>query len=213
MGDGSLAALRLPGAVGVWAAACLAAAGILVGCGSDAKPTATKSGTDVPPPPLRGPAIAPLDAGTTAAAEPFTEADFVENDRNRDPFRSFASQFVDQKRGPVRTQLQALLSQYALEELKLVAIVLAGDYPRAMLRDPTGRGWVIKKGDYLGRAEVVRAGGQNGTEYMVHWRVDRIRDGDVVFVREDPGQPNMAPATRVLPLRNEADKDAKLLQD
>jgi type IV pilus assembly protein PilP len=56
---------------------------------------------------------------------------------------------------------------------------------------------------------VVHIGGSNGPEYQLNWRVDRIRDGDVVLIREDPAQPAIPPATRVIPLHPEADKEAQ----
>ncbi len=35
----------------------------------------------------------------------------------------------------------------------------------------------------------------------VNWRIDRIRDSDVVFIREDPSHPEIPPTTRVIALR------------
>ena len=49
-------------------------------------------------------------------------------------------------------------------------------------------------------------GGVGSTEYQVNWRVDRIRPGDVVFVREDPAQPTATPVTRVLTIRPESEE-------
>jgi type IV pilus assembly protein PilP len=134
------------------------------------------------------------------AGPEYAESDFVENDRNRDPFRAFTNLFITNQRRTFDAQRKVLLSQYSLDELKLVAIVQGADYPRAMVIDPRGRGQVLKRGDFVGRAETVHTGGTNGTDYQVNWRVDRVRDGDVVFIRLDPAQPNIAPATRVVPL-------------
>ena len=50
----------------------------------------------------------------------------------------------------------------------------------------------------------MHTGGTNGTDYQVNWRVDRVREGDIVLIREDPAQPNIPPATRVIPLHPEA---------
>ena len=80
---------------------------------------------------------------------------------------------------------------------------------RAMFVDPSGKGHVLYPGDYLGRAELVRIGA-TGHEYQLNWRVDRIREGDVVLLREDPAQPQIPPATRVIPLRPEGDKTLPL---
>lgn len=134
------------------------------------------------------------------------ESEFVETDRTRDPFRSFAATIVEAARRPDQNQRKVTLSEYNIEELKPVAIVMASDYPRAMLVDPNGKGWIVKKGDYIGRPDVVHLGGPGGTDYQVNWRVDRIRDGDIVLVREDPAQPSAAPLTRVIPLRTESDE-------
>jgi type IV pilus assembly protein PilP len=136
----------------------------------------------------------------TKAGPEYSESDFVENDRNRDPFRAFTNLFITGQKRTFDAQRKVLLSQYTLDELRLVAIVQGADYPRAMVIDPRGRGQVLKRGDFVGRAETVHTGGTNGTDYQVNWRVDRVRDGDVVFIRLDPAQPNIAPATRVVPL-------------
>ena len=143
---------------------------------------------------------------TRIAQSEVGESEFVETDRTRDPFRSFASSIIEAAHRPDQNQRKVTLSEYTIEELKPVAIVMASDYPRAMLVDPNGKGWVVKKGDYIGRPDVVHLGGPGGTDYQVNWRVDRIRDGDIVLVREDPAQPSAAPLTRVIPLRTEADE-------
>jgi type IV pilus assembly protein PilP len=48
---------------------------------------------------------------------------------------------------------------------------------------------------------VVHAGGPGGVDYELNWRVDRIREGDLVLVREDPAHADVPPATRVIALR------------
>ena len=161
-----------------------------------ARPSMAAASASVPLPP-------PVKAGD------IVENEFTESDHARDPFRSFASMFVEDK-GKNRTgpQIQVLLGQYSIDELKLVAIQTGGDYPRAQLVDPTSKGWTVKKGDYVGRPDMVHVGGANGADYQLNWRVDRIRDGDVVLTREDPAQPMVPPATRVLPLHPEADQPA-----
>ncbi len=180
---------------------------LLVACGNSG--STAQSSTPVPVP-ARGGQQALADAGlpSPVKAGEIVENEFTESDRARDPFRSFASMFVEDKSkqhaGP---QITVLLGQYSIDELKLVGIATGGDYPRAMLVDPTTKGWVVKKGDYIGRPDLVHVGGTNGADYQLNWRVDRIRDGDVVLTREDPAQPMVPPATRVLPLHPEADKD------
>ncbi len=105
-------------------------------------------------------------------------------------------------------QRKVALADYSVDELKLVAIVTGGDQSRAMFVDPTGKGTVVYKGSFVCRSEVVHIGGSNGPEYQLNWRVDRIREGDVVLIREDPAQPAIPPATRVIPLHPESEKQA-----
>ncbi len=94
-----------------------------------------------------------------------------------------------------------LLDHYGIDELKLIGLVTRTETPRAMLVDPTGRGWVVTKGQFIGRPEIVRSGGPGGVDYELNWKVDRIRDGDLVLIREDPAHADVPPATRVIPLR------------
>ena len=157
------------------------------------------------PPPLAPPPLPHMD---------FAENDFVESDRNRDPFRSYAQIFAPEASKRVaQNQRAVVLGQYSLDELKLVAIVTGGEYPRAMVLDPGGKGWVIKRGDFVGRPEIVHTGGANGTDYQLNWRVDKVRDGDIVFSREDPAQPGIPPASRVITLHPEAEASRDRLTD
>jgi type IV pilus assembly protein PilP len=181
----------------------VATLGLLVACSGDKVITQMEngpnSGQPAPPPPV-------VDAGAPAAptAAPkmeFSENDFAESDRNRDPFRTYLNVLKPEEKKPTKIQREVVLSQYSLDELKLVAIVMGGEYPRAMVIDPGGKGWVIKRGDWVGRPEAVHIGGANGADYSINWRVDKVRDGEIVFTREDPAQPGIPPASRVIALR------------
>jgi type IV pilus assembly protein PilP len=179
---------------------------VAAGCG-----TPTTASTTPPPPQNR--TAAPSASAAPSGLPPqlrgpeYTENDFVESDHNRDPFRSFIVQQQPTNRESLN-QRKVELPQYSIDELKLIAIVQGADKPRAMFLDPSGKGTVVYKGTFLCRPEVVHLGGSNGPEYQLNWRVDRIRDGDVVLIREDPAQPAIPPATRVIPLHPEADKEA-----
>ncbi len=189
----------------------LVAAPLAFACNSAPRPTASSS--SAPPPPVRTAPSASASASSVAVASKATEYaenDFVESDRNRDPFRSFLAQNQSTSK-PTVNQRKVELAQYSLDELKLVAIVQGSDRARAMFIDPSGKGTVVYKGTFVGRPEVVHVGGNNGPEYQLNWRVDRIRDADVVLIREDLAQPAIPPATRVVPLHPEADKDPSSL--
>jgi type IV pilus assembly protein PilP len=167
--------------------------------------------TSAPPsaPPARAASPGPVVAAVEARPS-FSDGDFTENDHNRDPFRSFASLFVPPPDTPSDSQLKPILPQYAIDELKLVAIVLSGDYPRAMVTDPTGKGWVVKPGDYVGRPEIVHVGGSNGSDFQMNWRVERVREGEVVLAREDRAKLAQS-AIKVLPLKlDEGDREQRL---
>jgi type IV pilus assembly protein PilP len=144
---------------------------------------------------------APIDTAWTPKLDS-PESEFTESERTRDPFRSFASKFADEGKTRVHSQRDVVLGQYSLDELKLIGIVTRAEPARAMLVDPTGKGHVIQRGQFVGRADVVQVMGQSAT-YEINWRVDRIRDGDVVLIREDPANPDVPSATRVIPLRPE----------
>ncbi|UQA63324.1 pilus assembly protein PilP [Polyangium aurulentum] len=166
------------------------------------------AGAAAAPPSARGDAGAALPTNLPDIPErQFTEADFSETDRNRDPFRGFASLFAQQAKGRSVQQRQVLVDRYSLDELKLVGVVTRGP-ARALFTDPTGLGWVLKVGDYVGKPEIVHTGGPSGADVAINWRVDRIRESDVVFVREDPAHPEIAPVTRVVALFPTDDKSS-----
>jgi type IV pilus assembly protein PilP len=158
-----------------------------------------------------GPAVAPTpgpSGGAPGAApdagfapleyddEVFVEAETVA----RDPFRSFASAFkVKAIEAPQR---RVLMPHTTIAEMRLIAIVTGLPQPRAMLADAANVGHVVKRGDYLGRAEVVQTGGSEGMPLTLNWRVDRIRENEIVLSREDPTTPNNPPLTRVIPLHD-----------
>ena len=126
--------------------------------------------------------------------------DFNESARTRDPFLSYAREFAEEAKKRVRSQREVVLDQYSLDELKLAGLVTGMRPARAMLIDPTKKGHVVHEGQFVGRSEVVQ-GGATGADYEINWRIDRIRDSDIVLVREDPANPDVPSATRVIPLR------------
>jgi type IV pilus assembly protein PilP len=170
----------------------------------------TPASTAPPPPSRVGPAVSASAPGLPPELRgpEYTENDFVESDHNRDPFRTFLVQSQPANKQALN-QRKVELAQYAIEELKLVAIVTGGVQASAMFVDPSGRGTVVYRGTFMCRSEVVHLGGSNGPEYQLNWRVERIRPADVVLIREDPAQPAIPPATRVVPLHPEAEKEAQ----
>lgn len=185
-------------------------AALCAGCGGDdivhGSTTAPRAAPGAPaakpaaPKPGAAPSAAPTAGMPPLPHRDFQERDFAESDANRDPFRSFAADLIAQNKTRITIQRKVLVDRYSLEELKLVGLVM-GAPSRALLIDPTGLGWVAKVGDFVGKPELVHSGGPTGTDVPINWRVDRIRPGDVVFVREDPSHPEIPPTTRVIALR------------
>jgi type IV pilus assembly protein PilP len=178
-------------------------AGLCVGLAACEDKIATPSA-----PVVRQPTAAGTETAAPDAAPPkidFQEAEFTESDRSRDPFRANAQLFVEEVRGKVKSQRDVVLDQYALDELKLVAIVTRIEPAKAMLVDPTGKGHVVQRGQFVGRPELVQSTGSRSATYEINWRVDRIRDGDIVLVREDPANPDVPSATKVILLRPEGE--------
>ena len=135
----------------------------------------------------------------TASRFVYADEDFVELEtQNRDPFRPFARAFKAQAAAPA--QRRVLMPSTSLDEMKLIAIVSGVPQPKAMLTDTARVGHVIRRGDYVGRPEVVQSGGSEGMPVTLNWRVDRIRAGSVVLTREDPSAPDKPPLTRIMPL-------------
>jgi type IV pilus assembly protein PilP len=171
---------------------------LLAGCEDEVvqdKPPATPPGASA--------SAAPAPAPAPIPRREFAEADFTETERSRDPFRPYARKFAEEAKRSVRSQRQVLLAEYSVDDLKLIGIVTRLEPARAMLVDPTGKGHVVRRGDFVGRADVVQLAGATGASYELNWRLDRIRDGDVVLVREDPNNPDVPAATKVIPLRPE----------
>jgi len=97
-------------------------------------------------------------AGTsrTPPAEGTDHGEFAVVDRGytydptgkRDPFRSFiytADTGSRDARGP--------LEQFDLAQLDVVAVVWGTDRPRAVVADPSGRGYIVREGTYMGKNE------------------------------------------------------------
>ena len=188
----------------------LAALAFVGACGGD-KPATPPDAATPGAKPAAAAAAKPAGTGSASVAAPegpppkfeIVEAEFTESERSRDPFRSFTDLFKAENKGAVKSQREVVLSQFAIDELKLIGIVTRAEPARAMLLDPAGTGHVVQRGQFVGKADIVQAAGRTGASYEINWRVDRIRDGDIVLIREDPSNPDVPSATRVIPLRPE----------
>jgi hypothetical protein len=146
---------------------------------------------------------------------PVTDQSFVESPTVRDPFRRFSNRIDIITTTDSRA---VVLPRFALDELRLVAVVLGTDSPYAMVKDPTNAGTILRRGMYVGRQEIIRSNVEGRTDYAVHWRVARISparlrrtpDGalaeipaEVVFEREDPLNPNAQVVERAVAMASQ----------
>src|SRR5690606_9405972 len=72
----------------------LAGAALAVACSPDTTLEVANTGTSRPPPPTMAPDAGDVDEAPPIGKLDLTENDFVESDRNRDPFRSYATIFA-----------------------------------------------------------------------------------------------------------------------
>jgi hypothetical protein len=126
------------------------------------------------------------------------DGDFIETEQNRDPFHNYSMELKAKQ--PMVAQRTVLMPNTALGSMRLIAIISGIDQPRAMIIDEKGVGHVTTRGDFVGRADVVRSGGAENLPVALNWRVDRIRENEVVLAREDPTGPNRPPLVRIIPL-------------
>lgn len=182
----------------------LLGATLAIACGTSSAPP--------PPPPGEAPiAVAPrpsvsASASSSVPAVSYTEADFTESDSSRDPFHVFTAVVKPASDAKVAPQYSVVLEKYGVDELKLVAIVSGSDGMRAMFVDPTGKGWIVTRGMHVGRGEIVKLGAGAMSSYPLHWKIDRIKPGEVVLVREDTLHPEVQPTYREIPLHTENEK-------
>jgi type IV pilus assembly protein PilP len=179
-------------------------AGGLALAACDANPALTAVPPQAAPAATPAPQAAPAAAAVAAesGSPTYRDTDFVEGERNRDPFRSFASEL--RGKAPIAAQRAVIMPNTPIDAMRLIAIISGINQPRAMLVDEKGIGYVTARGDFVGKADVVQGGGTENIPIALNWRVDRIRENEIVLAREDPSAPNRPPLTKVIPLR---DKD------
>ena len=126
--------------------------------------------------------------------------DFVEAEANRDPFRKFPDIFAAKLSSA--PQRAVVMPSSSIDEMRLIAIVAGSSLEYAMVIDGSGVGYTLRRGDYVGRPDIIQVGGAEGVPVTINWRVDRIRPNEIVLSREDPTAPNRPPLIRSVPLRD-----------
>ena len=185
----------------------LALAMIASGCGDDSQPVSRQRGFATPPPRPTAPAVGgqaapapsggPSLAGTPHVA--LTDQDFVESEDNRDPFRAFAAPPAAVAARPkVSTGEPVAAEKFALEELRLIAIISGTTNPRAMFRDPNGIGNIVHQGELVSRSEA---------------KIKQILSDRVVFeLQDETGGPEPRKVERVVMLRATVEEELRRSQ-
>jgi type IV pilus assembly protein PilP len=161
---------------------------VYLGCDDGPPPPQPKAAPAKPAAPPPKPAAATPEQAEVAEPE-LTEHDFIERVDNRDPFRSFVVQSKG-PRQPVRLdQRKVLMKRFALDELKLVAVVTGPNVrPLAMFTDPTGLGVSVKRGDYISKGMS---------------RIKQILDDKVIVEIEERSEDEKTRSERVIDMHSE----------
>jgi Tfp pilus assembly protein PilP len=183
----------------------------LTGCEDEVVQAGRGMGGAAPAP--AAPAAAPAAGGATGteatkakAALAYKDEDFVESMQNRDPFKIYTTAIKTEAASSDTLQRRVYMPTTAVEEMRLIAIITGVAKPKAMLVDPLGVGYVVERGDYVGRPKVVQASGN--VAMTLNWRVDRIRENEVVLTQEDAADPTRTALTKIIPLRQELEATA-----
>ena len=145
------------------------------------------------------------EADGELALPKLSETDFIEAPRRRDPFRPYLEVVAYEEKVERVVQREIKLEDYDVAELRLIGIITNIGDPRAMVVTPEGEGIVLRRGDYVGRADFVDQG--PGTERVqVNWKVVRIHgtgkeeERGIYLARDDPWTPTPDDVTRFVPL-------------
>ncbi len=125
--------------------------------------------------------------------------------RRRDPFAPYLEVLLKQDKGAVEIQRDVKLKEYDISELKLIGIITNIGDDRAMVTTPDKTGYVLKRGDYVGRTDFVKQE-PDGEMIQVNWRVARIHgsgkeeERGIYLVRDDKTASRGVDVTRFIPL-------------
>jgi type IV pilus assembly protein PilP len=156
-----------------------------------------------PPSAAPAPAPAPAAAPKPAAAAPAAASDaptFVYSyipSGKRDPFRSPLEELAEANKngGVVQAACSAPLCKWDLDQLKLVGVVSGMSNPLAMVEDPQGVGYMVRRNSFMGKkggrvtqikhdslvvTEIVRGGDgkPHPNEIPLHLAVEAAAAGD-----------------------------------
>lgn len=111
------------------------------------------------------------ESGDATAGLVTTGAGYSYDSRNkRDPFRSF----VDEQKLAKAEHERGPLEQFDLSQLTVVAVVWGTERPRALIEDPSGRGFVVQVGTPIGKNDGLVLGIDDNTVLVQETYVDYL---------------------------------------
>lgn len=128
-------------------AGALTAALLFAGCGGDAPAPATQQTPATPAAAAQKKAAAPEAAPAAVSTYQYAYNPLGK----RDPFRSPLEDLKNQAQGSQVESCNDPLCQWDLDQLILVAVVTGDANPIAMVEDPQGRGYIIKRNTKIGK--------------------------------------------------------------
>jgi len=161
-------------------------------------------GNDTPPPRPAAPKPAdatpkPADTAATATAgdgAPAFVYAYIPSGK-RDPFRNPLDELSDRVGGDavIQTACNAPLCKWDLDQLKLVGVVSGMSNPIAMVEDPAGVGYLVRRNSFMGKkggrvtqikhdslvvTEIVRGGDgkPHPNDIPLHLAVEQVSSGD-----------------------------------
>ena len=150
----------------------------LAACGSSRKPIApTSAASGATAKPAESTLAGPPTAQVLEAEPAYSGVG------KRDPFRSFLAEMGQEN--ALATRCQTPLGKYDIEQFKLVAIITGLEDPVAMVENPNGVGYTVRKGACIGKnggvVSVIRSGEVVVLEWVV--RADGSRDSSETVIR------------------------------
>jgi type IV pilus assembly protein PilP len=117
----------------------------------------------------------------------------------RDPFRSVVDDAASLPAEALAMRADCgPLCKWEIEQLKLVAVISGISNPVAMVEDPSGKGFVVRRGSFVGK--------RNG-------KVTQIRAGEVVVTeifKDQMGKPHVNPVFIRMPVEKSSQDEAEV---
>jgi type IV pilus assembly protein PilP len=179
-----------------WVLLCIGMQLMAAGCGEEQQ-QAGRGMSGATPAPAKAAAAAAKGSETLV----LKDEDFVESERNRDPFRAYTAPAKHGLEASADSQRFVIMPDTAVESMRLIAIISGLARAKAMLTDEKGVGYVVQRGDYIGKPKVFQSTGS--VAMTLNWRVDRIRENEVVLTRQDPSDPGRPPLSRIIAMRED----------